>query len=158
MKRTVVIAFLIGLFMPVFSSAHCEIPCGIYGDEMRFDLMVEHIATMEKSMTMIKTLSTEKNIDYNQLIRWVNNKELHANYLQEIVSQYFLTQRVKPAGPDDPARLSIYRQQLELCHRLLLLAMKAKQSTDNDIIHQLLTTLDEFWGVYFGPEKQRHSH
>lgn len=158
MKRTVVITFLIGLFMPIFISAHCEIPCGIYGDEMRFDLMAEHIATMEKSMTMIKTLSAEKNIDYNQLIRWVNNKELHADYFQDIVSQYFLTQRVKPTDDGDKTKSSIYHRQLELCQQLLVLAMKAKQSTDIDIIHKLETTLDEFWGAYFGPEKQRHSH
>lgn len=158
MNKTGVIIFLIGLLLPQLVAAHCEIPCGIYGDEMRFDLMAEHIATIEKSMAMIKTLSTEKNVDYNQLIRWVNNKELHADYFQDIVSQYFLTQRIKPTDEDDKTKLSIYHRQLELCHQLLVLAMKAKQSTDIDIIHTLETTLDEFWKAYFGPEKQRHSH
>ena len=32
----------------VFS--HCEVPCGIYGDPMRLDVMAEHVTTIEKSM------------------------------------------------------------------------------------------------------------
>lgn len=27
--------------------AHCEIPCGIYGDSLRISLMYEHIKTIE---------------------------------------------------------------------------------------------------------------
>ena len=34
------------------SKAHCEIPCGIYGDSVRIALIYEHITTVEKSMKM----------------------------------------------------------------------------------------------------------
>jgi nickel superoxide dismutase len=30
------------------AAAHCEIPCGIYDDEMRINMVLEHIATIEK--------------------------------------------------------------------------------------------------------------
>jgi len=33
--------------------SHCEIPCGIYDDPMRLDMMAEHIGTIEKSMKQI---------------------------------------------------------------------------------------------------------
>ena len=72
--------------------AHCEIPCGIYDDKMRISLLEEHIATIEKSMGMIMELDNSKNS--NQTVRWIMNKEEHANKFQEIVSQYFLTQRI----------------------------------------------------------------
>jgi len=38
---------------------------------------------------MIIKLSNEETINYNQIVRWVNNKEDHANKLQDIVSQHF---------------------------------------------------------------------
>jgi len=158
MKKVLIGCLITLIFVPVLVNAHCEIPCGIYGDEMRFDMISEHIATIEKSMTMINKLSAEKEIDYNQLIRWVDNKETHADHIQEIVSQYFLTQRVKPVDKNDKTKLLVYQQQLELCHQLLILSMKAKQSTDIEIVHKLESTLDDFWKVYFGPEKVRPIH
>jgi len=33
--------------------AHCEIPCGIYGDEARFAAIAEDLTTIEKAMTQI---------------------------------------------------------------------------------------------------------
>ncbi|PLX11209.1 MAG: superoxide dismutase, partial [Marinilabiliales bacterium] len=39
--------------------AHCEIPCGIYEDTIRIELIKEHIITIEKSMKMIHELSQE---------------------------------------------------------------------------------------------------
>ena len=76
--------------------AHCEIPCGIYDDQARADLIAEHIQTIEKSMDQVVELSGQTPVNYNQLVRWVNNKEHHANEIQHIVTQYFMTQRIKP--------------------------------------------------------------
>ncbi|MDY6953871.1 MAG: superoxide dismutase [Ni], partial [Thermodesulfobacteriota bacterium] len=41
------------LFVVSYASAHCEIPCGIYDDQMRIDMIAEHITTIEKSMKQI---------------------------------------------------------------------------------------------------------
>ena len=75
--------------------SHCEIPCGIFDDSVRVALIYEHITTIEKSMVKIKELEAADKVDYNQLVRWVMNKEEHALEIQHIVSQYFLHQRVK---------------------------------------------------------------
>ncbi len=32
------------------SPFHCQVPCGIYGDKMRVDMMMEDLATIEKAM------------------------------------------------------------------------------------------------------------
>ena len=88
-------------FLTNTSFPHCEIPCGIYGDETRLTLLAEHITTIEKSINTITALSAEKNSDQNQLVRWITNKEHHAEEFQHIVYQYFMTQRIKPVDKKD---------------------------------------------------------
>ena len=138
------------------AAAHCEIPCGIYGDEMRFDMIEEHIATVEKSARMIVELSKEADKNYNQLVRWIANKEEHANYIQEIVSQYFLTQRVKMTDIQDDAAYQKYVRQLVLLHQMLVYAMKAKQSVDLVPVAQLRALLNEFGEIYLEHKHEKH--
>ena len=83
------------------ASAHCEVPCGIYTDHLRIELIKEHIMTIEKAMKQIEALAEEDDENYNQIVRWTMTKEHHANLIQEIAEQYFMTQRIKPASPDD---------------------------------------------------------
>jgi len=70
--------------------SHCQIPCGIYDDEARFGEIDEHITTIEKSMKEIERLSAEAKPNMNQIVRWVNNKEHHADELSEIATYYFM--------------------------------------------------------------------
>jgi len=138
--------------------AHCEIPCGIYDDKMRFDMMEEHITTVEKSMKKIEELSDEKDVNYNQIVRWVDNKETHATEIQHIASQYFLTQRIKPADKSDADAYAKYTAQLEMIHNIIVNAMKCKQSTDTKYVEQLRTATREFRAAYLGPEGEAHTH
>jgi len=132
------------------SYAHCEIPCGIYNDELRIELIKEDIQTIEKSTAQIVELSKASPVNYNQLVRWVTNKEEHANKIQDIVSQYFLTQRVKPADPKDEAAYAKYVKQVSILHEMLVEAMKAKQTTDMKAVERLKTLTSEFYEAYFG--------
>ena len=134
------------------AKAHCEIPCGIYGDSVRIALLYEHIETIEKSMNQINELSKSENPDYNQLVRWVMNKEEHAKEMQEIVSQYFLHQRVKITSSADEEAYRKYVKQLELLHHISVFAMKSKQSTDISIIDTLREKLHLFEHAYFGDD------
>lgn len=136
------------------SYAHCEIPCGIYGDSVRIALIAEHIATIEKSMNQINELSKSEKPDYNQLVRWIYNKEEHAKKIQDIVSQYFLHQRIKMVDPENAEAYAKYQKQLELLHGLLVYSMKSKQGTDLANIEKLRSTLSLFEKSYF----QAHKH
>jgi len=136
------------------SEAHCEIPCGIYGDSVRISLIYEHIETIEKSMNQINELSEQGNPDYNQLVRWVVNKEEHAKKIQDIVSQYFLHQRIKPTSVEDEEAYKKYQKQLEALHHILVFAMKAKQTTNLGIIDTLKDKVHGFEHLYF----HSHSH
>ena len=122
--------------------AHCEIPCGIYDDQARINLILEHITTIEKSMNQITTISKEKSPNYNQLIRWVMNKEHHATEIQTIVSQYFLTQRIKADAKN-------YQQKISLLQQMLVYSMKCKQTTDLGNAAKLRDLVKTFQGLYF---------
>ena len=141
-------------FVATTTNAHCEIPCGIFHDSMRIELIKEHITTIEKSINMINKLSAEGDKNYNQIVRWVVNKEEHANKIQDIVSQYFLHQRVKLADPNDKEKYKKYLTLLTSLHEISVYAMKSKQTTDLSIIEKLQNATDKFAGFYL----HKHKH
>ena len=147
-------AFLTGTSEKTY--AHCEIPCGIYADSVRVVLLSEHILTVEKSMKMINELSSAEEVDYNQLVRWVNNKEDHAKKIQEIATQYFMFQRVKIS--DDPEKQKKNVRLLAVLHEICVYAMKSKQTTDLLYIEKLKNSVHEFSHLYFGTEGHHHHH
>ena len=128
---------------------HCEVPCGIYGDSLRIALIDEHIRTVEKASNKIIALSAEESPNYNQLIRWVMNKEKHAEEIQHIVSQYFLHQRIKIADSSDKKKNKRYTIQLKTLHKILVYSMKAKQGNDAGNIANLKSAVESFEEVYF---------
>ena len=152
MKRTLsaFVTMSACLLLAAEAYGHCEIPCGIYGDELRIKLLSEHVTTIEKSMKQISELSKQKSPNHNQIVRWVVNKEKHAEELQQIVSQYFLHQRIRPVDPKkDQKGYDAYVNQLVLLHKMLIYAMKAKQSVDLEHIATLRSLLQAFERAYF---------
>jgi nickel superoxide dismutase len=150
---------LTGIFVSLFTMllavpsarAHCQIPCGIYDDGARFTLMLEHVTTIEKSMNQINKLGGEKASDWNQLVRWVGNKEDHAGELSEIVTFYFMAQRIKPPKEDaGTAAREKYERELELLHRILVQTMKARQTTDLAHVEALRKLIGQFRQSYLG--------
>jgi len=130
--------------------SHCQIPCGIYNDQMRFDTIAEHITTIEKSMKLITELSGQDKPNMNQIVRWVQNKEEHADEISHIVSYYFMAQRVKLPADGDTKAQNEYVKKLTLLHRMLVYSMNAKQTTDLANVELLKSSLNEFHKVYFG--------
>ena len=123
--------FFVMLFLyPALVGAHCEIPCGIYGDEGRFAALLEDVDTIEKSMNEIDKLSGESKRNDNQIVRWVINKEHHADHIRDVVAQYFLAQRITEPAADDAAALKAYTDKLVALHKIIRTAMKCKQTTD----------------------------
>jgi nickel superoxide dismutase len=152
MKTTKIVAFLLALALTGSAYAHCEIPCGIYDDAARITEMREHVGTIEKAMNQVTELSAASETNHNQLVRWVMNKEDHADKLQEIATQYFMFQRIKPADEADAAAWAKYQSQLTLTHKITVFAMKAKQSTALGHVETLRVLLDEFEKAYFDHE------
>ena len=130
--------------------SHCQIPCGIYDDPARLDEIAEHITTVEKSMNQIMELSKEPSKNANQLIRWVMNKEEHADEISHVVTFYFMAQRIKPPAEADTGSQSDYIKKITLLHEMLIYSMKAKQTTDLANVEKLRSLLKEFREVYSG--------
>ncbi len=136
--------------------SHCQIPCGIYGDQMRFNLIKEHISTIEKSMKQINELSSETGKNMNQLIRWVNNKDEHANKFTEIITSYFLSQRIKIKDPSNSLEYEKYQKMTILLHQMMVYSMKCKQTTDKNNINKLKDLINVFETIYFNKEAKEH--
>ena len=142
---------------PVLTPVHCQVPCGVYGDKMRIDMLMEDAATIEKGMTTLRAMDQESSPSKNQMVRWVMNKDDHSQKIQETVAAYWLAQRIKtPANTGDEAGMASYHRQLELMHRITVSAMKCKQTTDLSHVGRLRKLALDFSGTYFTGEDLEH--
>jgi nickel superoxide dismutase len=151
MRYTIAGMFFVGLAVAIFPTtvaAHCQIPCGIYDDSLRFVLLNEDIATIEKSITQLAELTVSADKNYNQIVRWVTNKDDHADKFMEIVTDYFMAQRIKPVLPTDTA-YNLYVKKVTVLHQMLVTAMLCKQSTDMENVARLRRLTAEFKDLYF---------
>lgn len=156
-KKIAALLLVIGAILIISSAvySHCQIPCGIYNDPMRFDMLSENIATIEKSMNMINQLSAEPKPNMNQLVRWIDNKDAHADEFSEIVTYYFMAQRVAPVEKTDTAAYDKYINKLTLMHQIVIASMKAKQGTDLSVVKQLTELTAAFKKVYSEQAEQK---
>ena len=147
-KKMTMVIFAVFCFSMVTSQltqAHCQIPCGIYDDYARVQSMLEDTFTVNKSMKLINNLSEKSDAQsQNQIVRWVMNKENHAQKIISTISDYFLTQRVKPAQKD-------YAKRLIKHHAVILAAMKAKPNTDEKYSKTLKESIEALLIYYPKP-------
>ena len=130
------IAALMSLILAQSAVAHCQIPCGIYDDHARVASMLEDVATIHKSVDLIAELAGKSDAQsQNQLVRWVMNKEQHAQNIIDSISDYFLTQRVKASQED-------YAERLQKHHAVIVAAMRAKQNADPGIVDELKAAVE----------------
>ena len=133
---------------------HCQVPCGIYGDTMRIDAMMEDVDTIEKGMGQIVQLEADG--PANQLVRWVLTKDEHAAKIQEQVASYWLAQRVKAPREGDEKGRERYLRQLEILHGITVAAMKCKQTTDVAHTARIRELALAFSKTYFKDEDLKH--
>ncbi|MEM9941934.1 MAG: superoxide dismutase [Ni] [Planctomycetota bacterium] len=129
---------------------HCQVPCGIYADQLRFEQMLEDTTTIAKAITSINEFTsslagppTPKGI--NQSVRWVTTKESHATNIQRIIADYFLTQRIKESNKE-------YSNQLITSHKVMVAAMKCKQDASPATAKALKNAIFDLYRAYEGKE------
>ena len=131
--------------------SHCQVPCGIYDDTLRIVQIKEDFKTIRKAMDQINQLSIKTNpLSSNQLNRWVITKEQHATNIQKIVSEYFLTQRVKADKSQK------YIDQTTTLQQVLVTAMKCKQTVDESNVDRGIQLVDSFVFYYFDGHGLEH--
>ena len=135
--------------------AHCQVPCGIYNDAARIIQIQEDFSTIQKAMTKIKELSQQQDAtSMNQLTRWIMTKEDHASKIQKVVSEYFLTQRIK--AKTEGSEFDTYVKQTTTLHQILVSAMKCKQTIDKQNVILGINLIDQFVEQYFDSHGLEH--
>ena len=122
--------------------AHCQVPCGIYADDNVFVGMEKDAETIKKAMEQV----AGGKLDVNQQVRWVNNKESHAQSIQDTVAKYFLAQRIKTSEAESSPKT--YAKKLALLHQITVLAMKCKQTVDTANADKLTKAIADFKAAY----------
>ena len=142
--------FLVTILYHIFLFAHCQIPCGIYSDSAKIMQIQEDLDTIEKAMKQIVKLSSKNDPQsINQIIRWTTAKETHAQNVQNIVTEYFMTQRLRENSID-------YLKKLRILHLLLVSSMKCKQSVEFENVKNSMASLESFVKLYFNEEDIKH--
>lgn len=147
---TFALVALSALFVARTASAHCQVPCGVYGDQRRFEAMLEDTQTITKAIDQINQLATKSDgLSANQLGRWVMTKEDHASNTQKIIAEYFMTQRIKTTDPK-------YVAKLTAAHSVMVWAMKCKQTVDPASAKSLNAAILKFYEAYEGKKPDFH--
>ena len=155
--KNIIKLFILPLLLLNVVFAHCQIPCGIYDDVLRFVSMEEDIATIQKSINKIQELGDFENSiqNQNQLVRWVNNKESHAQKIQNEISEYFLAQRIKPKNVGDNG-YDKYVMLSTSCQKIIFYAMKCKQNVDTQYVEKLSAELESLVDIYLDKHGKEH--
>ena len=151
LKRIILLFALcfVTVILPQKAQAHCQIPCGIYDDHARVHKMLEDAVTVKKATVKLSELAGKNDAQsHNQIVRWVSNKESHAQKIIATISDYYLTQRVKPDQAD-------YAERLKKHHAVIIAAMKAKQNADSSHADALIESIEALKTYYPKPE---HTH
>ena len=137
-------------------AVHCQVPCGIFTDKMRIDMLMEDCTTIEKAMGQIAI--EPKDAEARQkMVRWIITKEEHAQNIQDKVAGYWLAQRIKqPKDLKDTAAMAKYHKQLVVLHGMTVQAMKCKQSLDSMHVDVLRALAKELSETYFSAEDLEH--
>ena len=148
MKLSHLIVFTLASFCTQLTlNAHCQVPCGIYGDALKFGELEQHVETIIKAGKQIREISAKDPIsaqDRQQIIRWTSNKESHAQTIVNEVADYFLAQRIKPDAEH-------YAEKLECLHHIVVYSMKSKQSVESEparILEQKIAAFKKLYLVH----------
>jgi len=155
--KNIIKLFILPLLLLNVVFSHCQIPCGIYDDVLRIVSMEEDIATIQKSINKIQELGDSENSiqNQNQLVRWVNNKESHAKKIQNVISEYFLAQRIKPKNIGDNG-YDKYVMLSTSCQKIIFYAMKCKQNVDTQYVEKLSAELESLVDIYLDIHGKEH--
>ena len=131
------------------AEAHCQVPCGVYDDGARITQLREDATTIKKACDYINMFAEGESsaVGINQVARWVQTKEAHASHIITVVSEYFLTQKVKTKARGT-AEYGAYLDSLAKHHAVMVAAMKAKQNVSSTAVHNLEHAIAALGALY----------
>lgn len=138
MKINVLIAGIFAFICHINSlSGHCQMPCGIYHDELVFNQIDQYIETMYKGITELKNSKFTSPFERNNFVRWVMLKDSASDEIAVLITEYFLQQKIKPGEPDTVKRLTS-------AHKMLFELTAIKQNVDLKMIEDFADEWENF--------------
>jgi nickel superoxide dismutase len=137
LKKVFATAIISGLLSYGALSAHCQMPCGIYHDDMVYSLIDQYVETMYKGISVLNNSKFDNTQQRNAFIRWVMEKEKSSDQTANLITEYFLQQKIK-SGEDDTTK------RLISAHKLLFMLMQIKQNADLEIVKQFSEEWEKF--------------
>jgi len=137
MKKALLLIGILSFTMRGALVAHCQMPCGIYHDDMVYDQIDQYAETMYKAMAELDHFHDDSPKARAQFVRWVYQKEVQSDDAAELMLKYFLQQKIKPGEPETA-------KMLELTHKLLFLMVQIKQNVDLEFVYNFMEVWDQF--------------
>ncbi len=137
MKRIWLSGLLMAFCYQAELSAHCQMPCGIYHDDMVFDQIDQYIETMVKGLSMLNDSKFTTVQDRNEFVRWVIQKENSSDEIAQMITIFFLQQKIKPGESDTTERVLS-------AHKLLFLLVQLKQTVDFKVLNDFYEEWEKF--------------
>lgn len=131
------VALLALAFCRADLNAHCQMPCGIYHDDMVYDQIDQYVETMYKGVSVLKNSKFSDVRERNEFVRWVLQKEKASDDVAMLLTQYFLQQKIKAGEPDTAKRLVAV-------HNLLFDLVCIKQNADLKFVEDFSTEWEKF--------------
>lgn len=119
------------------AEAHCQMPCGIYHDDMVYDQIDQFVETVYKGISVLNESKFSTPKERNEFVRWVEEKEKCCNEAAQLITIYFLQQKIKPGESDTMTRLTS-------AHKLLFMLVAIKQNTDLEFVKQFNQEWEKF--------------
>lgn len=117
--------------------AHCQMPCGIYHDEMVFDQIDQFVETTVKGISVLNDNKFSTIQQRNEFVRWIMQKEKSSNDVAELILVYFLQQKIKPNEEDTAKRVLS-------AHLLLFYLVQIKQTVDLKVVNDFYEEWERF--------------
>lgn len=137
LKRFCMSGLITALCVQASLSAHCQMPCGIYHDEMVFDQVDQYIETMVKGLSVLTENEFKTLQDHNEFVRWIIQKEKASDEIAQVFLTYFLQQKIKPGEEDTPKRVLS-------AQKMLFLLVQIKQLVDMKVLYDFYEEWERF--------------
>jgi nickel superoxide dismutase len=112
-------------------------PCGIYHDDMVFDLIDQFVETSVKAISVLQDNKFATVQDRNTFVRWVIQKEKGADEVANLITTYFLQQKIKPGEEDTTKRVVS-------AHQMLFYLVQIKQTVDLKVVNDFYEEWERF--------------
>lgn len=118
--------------------AHCQMPCGIYHDDIVFNRIDQYIETIYKGISVMNNSKFSDVREKNEFMRWVIQKEESSNETASLLTKYFLQQKIAEGKDEGTIK------KLQSVHKLLLLLVAIKQNSELKFLNDFSKEWDSF--------------